>query len=558
MTADSGRRRGLLLDGGAVLAISIVTVLLSQRWTALLLDSMFYATESLYGHEVTDRAVIPSYYSTRLGYIVPVRAYTSVLGTWPGFEAWRITLIIATTAGLFVICRRFTRRINAVLVTFPCVLSTVVLSYLANTYITGTVMALTAIVIAAALFDGWRAHLLVGVALGWLTMTHPVGLLLAGSVWAAIRIHEGIQWRRSLAAAGVALLTFLVFLGLGRVIFPDIGWFETYVKWNAQMNYSDFASKDLVWLRDISLLVPVLILVLVVVAWLLHRGEKWAQLALITILTSLGFMLTFSPLMGGVALEAPMYQAMLWPPALAALAMVGAGLLGELRLPVSGLVVSVLVIVAVVAAGHWTGTMSLTSGLLLALFVAVVFSAALFALRTRRTAATAVVLVVLIGLVGMSAQFLQNARRTLGLYPHTPYANAFVPNTVSAKMHEAVNAQQWLLEHTTSDDQILNWVGGDWVGGDRELYMVAGMQLWGENRITLEPRVTPIDTTRLADLRPTVVQMVGPTMDSVITFWSSLPAQTHPTPPTCYDFPWPGPDITTGHQCLSRLTWPAP
>mgnify|MGYP000670930204 CR=1 FL=1 len=27
-----------------------------------------------------------------------------------------------------------------------------------------------------------------------------------------------------------------------------------------------------------------------------------------------------------------------------------------------------------------------------------------------------------------------------------------------------------------TDDQILDWVQGDWVNGDRELYVVAGMQ----------------------------------------------------------------------------------
>ena len=549
--------RGLLLDAGSVLAISLVTAMLSQRWTALLLDSMFYATESLFGHDVTDRAVIPSYYSTRLGYIAPVRLYTSVLGTWPGFEAWRITLIIATTAGLFTICRRFTTRINAIVVTWPLILSSVVLAYLANTYITGTVMALTAIVIAGALHSGWRPHLIAGVALGWLAMTHPVGLLMAGSVWVAIRIHQGIEWRRSLAAVGAALATFLVFLGVGRLIFPTIGWFETYAKWNSQMNYADFASKDLVWLRDISLLVIVMILLVVVGAWLLHRSERWSQLALITILTSMGFMLVFSPLMGGVALEAPMYQAMLWPPALAALAMVAAGRLGELRLPAAALVIAAAAIVVVVLAGHWTGTMPLPAGVLVALISAIAVVALLAWVRHKQAAQVAIVVVVMLALVMVSAQVLQNARRTLGLYPHTPYSNAFVPNPTSAKMHEAVNAQQWLLAHTTNQDQILNWVGGDWVGGDRELFMVAAMQLWGENRVTLEPRITPDDAARLADLHPSVVQMVGPTMDSVIAFWSSLPGATHPTPPECYDFPWPGPAITAGHQCLTHLTWPA-
>ena len=67
---------------------------------------------------------------------------------------------------------------------------------------------------------------------------------------------------------------------------------------------------------------PVAILVTVFVAWITHRDEVAAQRALVISLTSITFMFVFSQLMGGIALEAPMYQAMLWPPALIALALI--------------------------------------------------------------------------------------------------------------------------------------------------------------------------------------------------------------------------------------------
>ncbi len=88
--------------------------------------------------------------------------------------------------------------------------------------------------------------------------------------------------------------------------------------------------------------------------------------------------------------------------------------------------------------------------------------------------------------------------------------------------------------------------------------MVAAMQLWGENRVTLEPQLTPDDVARLEALRPSVVQMVAPTTEQVLAFWRSLPASTHPTAPDCYDFAWPMIDPPTGHSCLTRLTWPTP
>ena len=92
------RARAVALDVASVTGITLVTAAVSQRWASLLLDAMFYASESVFGSAVTDRAVETSYYWTRLGYIVPVRALTTALGTWAGFEAFRILLIAGLAA----------------------------------------------------------------------------------------------------------------------------------------------------------------------------------------------------------------------------------------------------------------------------------------------------------------------------------------------------------------------------------------------------------------------------------------------------------------------------
>ena len=86
------------------------------------------------------------------------------------------------------------------------------------------------------------------------------------------------------------------------------------------------------------------------------------------------------------------------------------------------------------------------------------------------------------------------------------------------------------------------------------------MQLWGENRVTLEPRLTPDDISRLQTIKPSVLAMYAPTTSSIIDFWSTIPAAQHASTPECYDFPWaPNPasafQVTEGHACLTRLTW---
>ena len=132
------RARAVALDVASVTGITLVTAAVSQRWASLLLDAMFYASESVFGSAVTDRAVETSYYWTRLGYIVPVRALTTALGTWAGFEAFRILLIAGLAAGLFAVARTFTRRLPAIAIVTPLTMSSVVLTFVGTSYLTAT------------------------------------------------------------------------------------------------------------------------------------------------------------------------------------------------------------------------------------------------------------------------------------------------------------------------------------------------------------------------------------------------------------------------------------
>jgi hypothetical protein len=301
-----------------VMAITVFTGLLStsQRWAGLdTPDSSFYASLSLFGDEVTDRAPETSYYWTRLGVIVPNRLLTTLFGTWPGFGLYRMLLLLLIVAATYVTLRRFTSIASAAFLATITSLSTVVLSYLGNPYLTGTVLAGTAVLIACAMFDSRWAAAIAGVTLGWLVMVNPPGVLLAGTIWLVLRLLARTGIVHLLIAAGTTVVTFGLFLGAGRIVFPRMDWLGTYLDSNARLVYSDFASKDAVWLRDISLIVPVAILVTVFAVWLTHRDSVAAQRAFAISASSIAFMLVFSPLMGGIPLEAPMYQAMLWPPA---------------------------------------------------------------------------------------------------------------------------------------------------------------------------------------------------------------------------------------------------
>jgi len=543
------------------LAIALAITAIAQRWSGLdTPDSSFYATLAIFGDDVTDRAPFTSYYWTRLGYIAPVGLLTSLLGAFPGFLAYKFLLTTAITVSAYVITRRHTRPWIAAWLTTGVITSTVILSYLGNSYLTGSVLAGTAILIALATSNKHplASAALAGTTMGWLVMVNPPGVLLAGTLWLVLAFHtyktnNDVPFAKQLGLATATTIgAFAAFLAIGRFIFPEMNWFAAYLD-AQEITLSNFASATPVWLQDISLLVPAGVLIITIVNYFTHKANTTAQQALIISSASVAFMLVFNPMMGGIALEAPIYQSMLWPPALIALVLTASTRMADnvssSRIPQ---LVALLGVIMIIAAGYVAPELDLTIGigLILVLIGVVVF--------TPKTT-TATIITIATFLAG--AQLLQNSRDDLGLYYLSPYHWAYASNPIETKVRTAVNSQEWLLDNTTNQDQILVWVDGPWTQGDRELYVAAGMQLWGENRVTLEPTLTDeFGINQLDTVKPDVLALHGKSMEAVMTFWDSIPKANDPTAPICYDYAWPADassdfPTTQGHTCLVRLTW---
>ena len=540
-------------------ALAIAVTVIAQRWSGLdTPDSSFYASLALFGDEVTDRAPVTSYYWTRVGQIAPVGLLTSILGAFPGFLAYKFLLTAAIAVSAYVTIRRHARVWVAAWLSSGVITSSVILSYLGNPYLTGSILAGTTALIALGTSVDRRmaSAALAGTIMGWLIMVYPPGVLLAGTIWLLLTIHNHKASNDLIKQLGLATATtvgaFAGFLAIGKVVFPEINWFGAYL--DAQsITMSNFASGEAVWLQDISLLVPASVVIVTIINWFGARSSVAAQQALIVSTSSVSFLLVFNPMLGGFPLESPMYQSMLWPPALIALSLAACSRMKDdvssSRIP---LLLAVLGVVAIMAAGYVAPGMEFTVGVGLA---AAITAAVVVAPRTT----TATVITVSTFLAG--SQLLQNSREDLGIYFLSPYNWAYASNPIEAKLRTAVNSQEWLLDNTTRDDQILIWVDGPWTQGDRELYVAAGMQLWGENRITLEPTLTDAyGLNRLETVKPDVLALYGKSMDSVMTFWNSIPKENDPTAPTCYDYSWPADPrseflTTQGHTCLTRLTW---
>lgn len=549
-----------------VLAITAVLLLMTNLWSGLdTPDSEFYASLAIFADQVTDRAPQDSYYWTRLGYIAPVHVLTSTLGIWTGFAVYKALLLLIITASIFAITRQRTNFWLATWLTAAAASSSVVLAYLGNPYLTATVMAGTAATIALVLRNSTKAGIGAGLALGWTAMAYPSGALLAGTLWLALFIYSIRTKQRSrqqatkalIITAVTTLVTLIAFELSGRVLFPGLDWLGTYIEWSS-FDHSRYASGESVWLRDVSLLVPVSILITAIINRARGPQSPAADTAVIISASSIGFFGVYAIFHGEQFLEAPMLQAMLWPAALIALVLIAISrtTTTSTESPTSNktatAAAALIGLAAIIAAGYIDPNLPFLAGLAIAVGIT-----ALLVLAPRTTLATIITVSVFL----TAAQLLQNSREAIGQFPLDPYTWAYQSNPNEAKLRAAVNSQQWLIDNTNDDDQLLLWVEGPWTEGDRELYTVASMQLWGENLLTLSPTISDEDTiNRLNTIRPSVIAMYGKSMDSVIDFWTSIPLELRPTAPICYDYTWPIDSTsdfptTTGHTCLTRLSW---
>lgn len=535
-------------DLGAVAGISIFIFFAARMWTGLdTPDSSFYTSLALFGDQVTDRAPFDSYYWTRLGYIAPVMVLTTLTSPEIGYAIYRFILIAVIVASIYSLLRRFapgTTTLTRTYLTTAAATSTVILSYVGNPYLTGFILAATTAAIALVATQRTSLVVLAGVIIGWSAQVNPAGSILVTTLFVATALFCHQRFRNYLFAAGAAVIAFLLFIAVGLLIFPGLSWWTSFYA-TREMNLSDFASRSPVWLTDISLLVPLAVLILSIALWLVDRTNNAYRFALVVSSVSIGFLLVFSPIMGGIAMEAPMYQSMLWPPA-----MIAAALLFS-TLEKNQWWIYALSIVVILGAGTLQPTLSLLVGGAIGLGMVIV--------GVVTTKQTAVVGVVAVTVFFASAQLLQNSRTDLGLYFLSPYSWAFAPNPIAEKISTAIEVQEWLLANTTTTDQILTWVDGSWTEGDRELYAVAAMQLWGENRLTLAPTVDDYARSILEQVQPSVIAMYGRDQGAITAMVTSLNQNNAPSRSLiCIDFNWPTASNSAypsdaGVACIARL-----
>ena len=561
--------RPVALDATIVAAISVFSAFFSgsRQWAGVNSpDSEFYASLALFGNEVTDRAIDPAYFWTRLGFIAPVRGLISLLGPWVGFALWRLLLIVLIVASLYWLIRQVSSRKLASVIALFAALNTMVLSYVGNPYLTGTIIAATLLFIALGTWCtfgtpriSWLPAFISGAIAAWLLMLNPYACFLALSMWVGIRL-VGVfvsptgRWRTLLfdtfaAIAGFAA-SFITFIALGLILFPGLNWVSTYMYWNGRLDYADFISDPMIWASDIALLVPVSALVIAAISAITTRGNRWAVSAVVIAFTNIAFTAIYYALVPGPWLEAPHYVAKLWPGSLAAIGLAAAVLLQRRNFRSLALLVPLAALPLILWSGRWAEVIERPIGALIALLICIGFAVA--ASITRRsvdlTSTLAVLVALAITAVGM--QLLQNGRGLTGIYGQYPFRAAYVDFSGEQIMREKIKAEQWIIDNTSAADTV-----GIWTDPDHQMAAVAAMQLWGYNNVSTEATLTREEVDSLELSTPTAIAMYAPTREQVDIFWGSIPPWARPSPPECTTVKIPGIGVQDAYVCLTHLRW---
>jgi hypothetical protein len=587
---DSGKRaagagsvrRTLLIDAAIVAAITVFIALVSQRWTGFNSpDSEFYASLAIFGSDVTDRALEAAYTWTRLGYIAPVHALTSLFGIWAGFEIWRILLILLIVASIYSVVTIAGRHrvLAAVLATFVG-LNTMVLAYVGNPYLTGTILAITFVLLALAVSQlgsngsrgigpfgspRWVTAFISGLLAGWLIMLNPYAFVLGVLLWISVRIAT--LWRirtdrvRRLlvdfgAAAAGTVIGFGVFLIAGLALFPGRSWLGTYLEWNSELDYEVFIGDGNAWQRDTALFVVILAIAAAIVSVIAQPRHRWAWAALAMSVMNVVATAAIMLVMPGPWLEAPHYVALLWPASLVALVLVFTSMSpgtregSKLFVPMIA-VVGVLTLPLLLWTGRFEGVIDISLGM--AMFVVLLVLIVVTAMLVPRSWNfwIATLLVVTAALTFVSAQVWQNGRGQLGIYGQYPFRSAFVDFSYQDQMASKIDVEEFLIANTEPTDRV-----GIWTDADRLTADIAGMQIWGfYNLVSVEPALTRAETDALEITKPSVIAMYSPDRAQIDKFWTSLPPWSLPTAPDCITVPYLGVGTGEAFMCLTRLKW---
>lgn len=548
-------------------AIALLVLLITQSWAGLnTADSEFYATLSFFGSDVTDRAIAPAYFWTRLTTIAPLHVLTQVFGPWIAFSIWRFVLLLTVTYSVLRLGKKWSLRTwQSAALTLFISLNSAILFSLADPYPAGTSVALIFAILSFTLTllpKKRLAGVVQGSVLGLLVIAIVANNLYAGAIAVATAIsvllaRKVISLNSRLPYLFIGFLLgaaggYLIIEVVSNLMFPREDWLGTVRLYTSALNQSDYTSDAWFIFKDPSMILPMVILVLSLVRFVTSKCRDLVPLALSGTPLAIAFITTY--ISQGPFLEFSYYQILLWPGAMLSLFLMSAPVIRRVSINLATFFIAIGALCLMIIVGHTAFDFSFGTILLLMSITGACFGVFNFAEeKPNFTRSMGSVLgLIVVGVFFVSGQIAQNSREAYWPSETIHYSNAFSANPVKEMVQSSFEAEKWILERTSSSDRIMTWVRTGPQARDFGPLSMASFQLAGPNSLSNNSLPDVQDLERLEAIRPSVITLYAESLESLLAYYGDLNRSFKSPAPECSEFPWPSSSFETTWVCLVR------
>ena len=492
-------------------------------------DSEFYLSLSSFGSQVTDRAPTPAYYFTRFGVIEPIYILNKLIGVQNGLFLYRFILFTFLFISVLILIENLNYKneiTKTILMTF-ILTNSVILSFLGDPYVSGTAITCTFVNAALAqiyikkkseLKNTYIFSFLLGINLAWALFINQQFCTFIGInnvLLFFLLERKGFLSKKTLSNLALlicgALIQSIIFLKIGKLIFPELDWLDTTTFYARILKASSYSSRNFEWI-PVTYHVVGLSLFAVFIFVNLKRFKSsnlFHEINFILIFLTFAVQSFFSH---AVLLEANFYNALLWPYFVAALVAFisksfNSSTLGIYSsLSVLGLVLVLLVLFA--KSNPKTGQ-TFTIFFIVAAISLMFMSVARYSKKQG---------VVWLAVFVVSIQAIQSTVIPgSSVVNRIPFNASFSSKNTHKETLLKLQIEKWLISNTNSKDRVFVWAAPN-----SNLVQFAAMQLWGPNSIETPKSKLDWNYQNLNAIKPDKLILYSNSEDEIDIFLKKL------------------------------------
>jgi hypothetical protein len=477
-------------------------------------DSEFYFTLASFGNDVVTRSPNPAYYWTRLGQIAPSFYLSKLFGPILGFEVYRwILILVIVNCVYFLFLKLSNDKYFALFSALFFTLNTTIMYFIGNTYVTGSVIAALTVnicsnILANLVNSRFKYFLfsLSGISLGWVLMLYPYALYLGLTSTFFLGVYYNFIYKKRrtefFKSMTLILITFTFsfgfFLILGKLLFPELSWLDTYIYYYQAINPADFGVENYKFLVfDTSYYLVYLTLILCVI---LFRFKK-IYFPLLLTLTFVIPAIIWVYYSEGSNFYFRIFSSFLWPSLLISLIYI---LMHVYSINFNSVFYGLSLIsssyITLVFFGHLQLDLDIRARyIILFMFISFLVLYIFYSLTKTFGPRKRIILILC---VGVFIQLFQNSA-PFGPFPKistSSYAYSYKKSDIKKRYEVGLDIQKWVIRNTSEFDRLMIWTEPN-----QDLISYAAFQLWGPNSIDNSNLISDYGINSLKQVQPNKV-----------------------------------------------------